>query len=290
VPLDPLAPLEPAAPPFPDDPPLPLDPLVPVDPAPPADPPFPLVPAVPPPPVPAPPVPAPDDPPAPPLPVVPPAPLAPPLFDPPAPEVPPLLVPPVPPPLPVAPLDPEDPGAPPLPPPLSSFPHPVAAITASDERKITALRQMGTLRIACKAVVRSLAGRGSTFRPSARSTQRCDNPVIMRITVLGAGYMGSAMATVAAKRGHDVRLWGTWLDDEMLDPVERGGLHPRLKLKLDKMRFFRAAGLAEALDGAEIVLHCVNSDGAVPVMQKARGALPNVPILSVTKGFLEGSE
>jgi glycerol-3-phosphate dehydrogenase (NAD(P)+) len=112
----------------------------------------------------------------------------------------------------------------------------------------------------------------------------------MRITVLGAGYMGSAMATVAAKRGHDVRLWGTWLDDEMLDPVERGGLHPRLKLKLDRMRFFRAAHLSEALEGAEIVLHCVNSDGAVPVMQKARLALPDVPILSVTKGFLEGGE
>jgi len=111
----------------------------------------------------------------------------------------------------------------------------------------------------------------------------------MQITVLGAGYMGSAMATVAAKRGHNVRLWGTWLDDDMLDPVERGGVHPRLKLKLEGMRLLRAARLEEALDGAELILHCVNSDGAVPVMQKARGALPNVPILSVTKGFLEGS-
>jgi glycerol-3-phosphate dehydrogenase (NAD(P)+) len=110
----------------------------------------------------------------------------------------------------------------------------------------------------------------------------------MQITVLGAGYMGSAMATVAARRGHDVRLWGTWLDDEMLDPVERGEVHPRLRLKLEGMRFLRAAHLAEALRGAELILHCVNSDGAVPVMQKARDVLPDVPILSVTKGFLEG--
>jgi glycerol-3-phosphate dehydrogenase (NAD(P)+) len=112
----------------------------------------------------------------------------------------------------------------------------------------------------------------------------------MRITVLGAGYMGSAMATVAAKRRHDVRLWGTWLDDALLDAAERGGDHPRLRLPLERMHFFRAPKLTEALHGAELVLHCINSDGAVPVMQKARASLPDVPILSVTKGFLEGSQ
>ena len=43
----------------------------------------------------------------------------------------------------------------------------------------------------------------------------------MRVTVLGAGYMGSAMAEVAAMRGHDVRLWGTWLDDALVEAVEQ---------------------------------------------------------------------
>ena len=101
--------------------------------------------------------------------------------------------------------------------------------------------------------------------------------------------MGSAMAMVAAKRRHDVRLWGTWLDDALLDAVERGAVHPRLRLPLEQVRFYRAPKLAESLEGAELVLHCVNSDGAVPVMTKAHTALPDVPILSVTKGFLEGS-
>jgi glycerol-3-phosphate dehydrogenase (NAD(P)+) len=111
----------------------------------------------------------------------------------------------------------------------------------------------------------------------------------VKVTVLGAGYMGSAMATVAAARGHAVRLWGTWLDDPLLDPVERGDVHPRLRLPLAGIRILRAPHLAEALDGAELVVHAVNSDGAVPVMQKARDLLPDAPILSVTKGFLEGS-
>lgn len=109
----------------------------------------------------------------------------------------------------------------------------------------------------------------------------------MRVTVLGAGYMGSAMAQVAAMRGHDVRLWGTWLDDTMIEAVERKEEHPRLKMKLDpKVVPLRSDKLAEALDGAELVVHGVSSEGAVPVMTKAAPHLPNVPILSVTKGFL----
>jgi glycerol-3-phosphate dehydrogenase (NAD(P)+) len=110
---------------------------------------------------------------------------------------------------------------------------------------------------------------------------------LMRVTVLGAGFMGSAMAQVAAMRGHDVRLWGTWLDDALIEPVERGAEHPRLKMKLhERIAPLRAAALQSALEGAELVVHAVSSEGAVPVMTKAAPHLPAVPILSVTKGFL----
>jgi glycerol-3-phosphate dehydrogenase (NAD(P)+) len=99
--------------------------------------------------------------------------------------------------------------------------------------------------------------------------------------------MGSAMAEVAAMRGHDVRLWGTWLDDALIEAVEQGKDHPRLKKKLDpRVRPLRSAALADALDGAELVIHGVSSDGLVPVLGRAAPHLPDVPILSVTKGFL----
>jgi glycerol-3-phosphate dehydrogenase (NAD(P)+) len=111
----------------------------------------------------------------------------------------------------------------------------------------------------------------------------------MRVTVLGAGYMGSAMAEVAAMRGHDVRLWGTWLDDAMIAPVEAGNDHPRLKKKLDaRVKPMRSDKLQEALEGAELVVHAVSSEGLVPVLTKAAPFLPDVPIASVTKGFLPG--
>jgi glycerol-3-phosphate dehydrogenase (NAD(P)+) len=111
----------------------------------------------------------------------------------------------------------------------------------------------------------------------------------MRVTVLGAGYMGSAMAEVAAMRGHEVRLWGTWLDDAHIEAVEQKKDHPRLRKPLDaRVVPMRSGTLAEALAGAELVVHAVSSDGIVPVLTKAAAHLPDVPMLSVTKGFLPG--
>jgi glycerol-3-phosphate dehydrogenase (NAD(P)+) len=99
--------------------------------------------------------------------------------------------------------------------------------------------------------------------------------------------MGSAMACVARRRGHDVRLWGTWFDDAMLEPCENGGAHPRLKLRLDGIELYRAARLGQALAGVELVVHAANSEGVIPVLTAAAAHLPDVPVLSVTKGLLE---
>lgn len=107
-------------------------------------------------------------------------------------------------------------------------------------------------------------------------------------TILGAGYMGTALGVVAARRGHDVRLWGTWLDDDLVDPPLRGEPHPRLKLELPgQIRLFRSPELPTALQGSDAVVCAVNSDGVVPVFERAVAHLPpRGPLLSVTKGFL----
>jgi glycerol-3-phosphate dehydrogenase (NAD(P)+) len=108
------------------------------------------------------------------------------------------------------------------------------------------------------------------------------------LTILGAGYMGSALAVVAAGRGHQVRLWGTWLDDALVEPVLRGEPHPRLRLRLPGgIRVLPSPALAEALADAEAVVCAVNSDGVLPVLERALPHLPAAgPLLSVTKGFV----
>ncbi|AZM58486.1 MULTISPECIES: NAD(P)H-dependent glycerol-3-phosphate dehydrogenase [unclassified Streptomyces] len=108
------------------------------------------------------------------------------------------------------------------------------------------------------------------------------------ITILGAGAMGSALAAPAADNGHEVRLWGTWLDDELLDAVEQGRPHPRTGVPLDsRVKTYRSGELAEALSGATYVVLSISSDGVMNVLRKAAGHLRPGQILAITtKGFV----
>ena len=45
------------------------------------------------------------------------------------------------------------------------------------------------------------------------------------ITIIGAGMMGSALAFPAAENGHDVRIVGTCLDDEIIDGYIKNRKH-----------------------------------------------------------------
>jgi len=49
-----------------------------------------------------------------------------------------------------------------------------------------------------------------------------------KIAILGAGYMGSAMTFPLAENNIPVNLWGTWLDNEIIDSCKKG-THPKLK-------------------------------------------------------------
>jgi glycerol-3-phosphate dehydrogenase (NAD(P)+) len=110
----------------------------------------------------------------------------------------------------------------------------------------------------------------------------------MRIAILGAGFMGSALTIPASDNGHSVALWGTHLDGHFVDAVRRGEPHPRLRMELPaSVKAFPAGELGAALDGAEIVVNGVTSDGAVPVLRKAAPRIrPGTPVLSVSKGLV----
>ena len=121
--------------------------------------------------------------------------------------------------------------------------HPLAvgdAVTAGGRREPpnplrgAPARRQACLRSGSTNVRKMLRWQGTTF-------------ATMRVTVLGAGSMGSAMACVAERRGHQVRLWGTWLDDAALAPCERGAPHPRLET-LDGIASSASGRLHEALD------------------------------------------
>lgn len=107
------------------------------------------------------------------------------------------------------------------------------------------------------------------------------------IAILGAGYMGSAISFPLRTNGHGVRLWGTWLDDELVRGC-RDGLHPRLKKPLPEgVRIFDSSRLAEALAGVKAVFFGIASEGFEPVFRKLLEHLdPDIPVFSLTKGFV----
>ena len=109
------------------------------------------------------------------------------------------------------------------------------------------------------------------------------------ITVLGAGAMGSAICTPLADAGWDVRLWGTWLDDHLLDAIERGENHPRTNQPFAQgVTLYRSSELDEALEGADTVIVSVASVGVEQVVKMALPGIVKADALMVTsKGFLE---
>jgi glycerol-3-phosphate dehydrogenase (NAD(P)+) len=110
-----------------------------------------------------------------------------------------------------------------------------------------------------------------------------------RVTILGAGFMGSALTVPATDNGHAVALWGTHLDDHLIAAVRAGAKHPKLGLTLPpSVAVFDSTELPRALAGAELVINAVTSDGALPVLKRAAGRIaPGVPVLSVSKGLAQ---
>lgn len=107
------------------------------------------------------------------------------------------------------------------------------------------------------------------------------------ITVLGAGAMGSALCTPVADAGWEVRLWGTWLDDHLLDAIEAGKPHPRTNEPVaEGVKLYRSGELDEAMDGADVIVMAVASVGVPKVTEMALPGITRAQALWLTsKGF-----
>ncbi|HEY2172421.1 MAG TPA: hypothetical protein VGH85_01280 [Mycobacteriales bacterium] len=107
------------------------------------------------------------------------------------------------------------------------------------------------------------------------------------VTILGAGAMGTALTTPALAGGHRVRLWGTSLDTDILAVIRRDEQHPRLGLRVDRaVATYSAEDLPDALEGADLVVLAISSDGALDIAGQAADHLrAGTPVLVTTKGF-----
>ncbi|MCU1488937.1 MAG: hypothetical protein JWM85_342 [Acidimicrobiaceae bacterium] len=110
------------------------------------------------------------------------------------------------------------------------------------------------------------------------------------VTILGAGAMGSAFCTPVIHAGGEARLWGTTLDDRILEALRRGKPHPGTGVMLPAgVHVYDSDQLVPALSGTEVVVFAVSSPGIFPVLAAAEGKIPiSARIVCATKGFVAG--
>jgi glycerol-3-phosphate dehydrogenase (NAD(P)+) len=111
-----------------------------------------------------------------------------------------------------------------------------------------------------------------------------------RVTILGAGDMGTALLTPLHAGGHELRLWGTDHDAAIIETLDRGGAHPRLGTQLPTgVSTFCAAEVNAALDRTEIVVVAITSNAIRPVISRIADVLGQPrAIVVVGKGFDSG--
>lgn len=112
------------------------------------------------------------------------------------------------------------------------------------------------------------------------------------VTIVGAGYMGSAMAWPLTDNGHEVHLVGTHLDREIIAACQVEHRHPKLGRPLPAgVHPFQIDRLPEALAGATLIVQGVSSAGVEWFARTVGPLLTSpIPILSITKGLAPGPE
>ncbi|TET37932.1 MAG: NAD(P)-dependent glycerol-3-phosphate dehydrogenase [Planctomycetota bacterium] len=108
------------------------------------------------------------------------------------------------------------------------------------------------------------------------------------IAIIGDGAWGTALGLVAAENGHGVRIWGAFPDyvAEVARSHENTKFLPGIKLP-DVLE--HTADFAEAVDGADLVLNATPTQFVRGVFEKHARFVPDVPILSVSKGIEIGT-
>ena len=108
-----------------------------------------------------------------------------------------------------------------------------------------------------------------------------------KITILGAGMMGSALAFPAAENGNEVHIVGTCLDDGIIDGYIKTRKHEKFCRPFpESVQFHYFKDWKEVAEGSDFMICGVSSFGVDWFLEAILKQLdPAMPILSVTKGL-----
>src|SRR6266516_4807689 len=101
-----------------------------------------------------------------------------------------------------------------------------------------------------------------------------------RVTVFGAGAMGTAVAMHAARRGLDTALWANPFDERVLERIREDGRHPNLPEHLpSQLAVFGPNELEGAALGCEFAVMGASSAGARSLAGMVREAVHETPFV-----------
>ncbi len=106
----------------------------------------------------------------------------------------------------------------------------------------------------------------------------------MKIAYLGAGTWGFCLAWLLATKGHHVVSWTKNLD--LAKRLNSGEEHPHLAGHFPVKNMYFTTDIAEALNGADMIVEAVTAAGLRPVLEQVRNIkIPNCPIVITSKGI-----
>ena len=106
-----------------------------------------------------------------------------------------------------------------------------------------------------------------------------------KIAVLGAGAMGTAIASHLNNLGHQVNLWGTDLDEEIVKTRKQKKLAINIPESIDIFHFNQ---IKQALRDRKIVIFCISSEGVERVSKFLASYIKGeMIVINIGKGIPE---
>lgn len=109
----------------------------------------------------------------------------------------------------------------------------------------------------------------------------------MKIAILGAGVMGTALTIPLSRNNNQINLWGTKYDEEAIKSIINFRKHPKLSVEIPRLvKVFSSNQIDEALKDSEIVVIAVSSNAVKSIVEEAAPYISKKAILIiVSKGF-----
>ena len=123
---------------------------------------------------------------------------------------------------------------------------------------------------------------------SERTSQAEPRPA-ETVAVLGNGGWGSALALLALRNGHNVRIWG--VDQEYVAETARTRQNPRYLPRIEfPTSILLTSDAHRACEGATLVVSAVPTQFIRKTVAAIGSAVPRaVPVVSVSKGLENGT-